>query len=124
MKMLRGILLISVMGACFFLCKAPDAFALYRDDISIEEAEELISSEREKSRIELKKRQVETEEEILKFEEAVTAEEKQVPPSAGLAQKRPCGLNKKIVIAVVCLVIVIAIVFGKKFLSTSKPQND
>jgi len=124
MKMLRGILLISVMGVCFFLCKAPDVFALYRDDISIEEAEELISSEREKSRIELKKREVETEEEILEFKEAAAVEEKQVPPSAGLAKKRPCGLNKKIVIAVVCLIIVIAIVFGKKLLSTSKPQND
>ncbi|MBU3933381.1 MAG: hypothetical protein KKH11_01780 [Candidatus Omnitrophica bacterium] len=124
MKMLRGVLLISVMGACFFLCRAPDVFGLYRDDISIEEAEKLISSERERSRIELKKRQVETEEEILKFEGVTTAEEKQVAPSVSLAKKAPSSLNKKIVIAVVCLVIVIAIVFGNKLLSTNKPQND
>ena len=66
MKRPRGIRLILLISACFFLCIACDAFALFRDDVSVEEAEEWVSSERERSRIELKKRQQESKEEIFR----------------------------------------------------------
>ncbi len=128
MKRPRGILLILLISACLFLCMTWDGFALFRDDVSVEEAAEWVNSERERSRIELKKRQKETEEEILTLEitkeEVVIPEEKEVSPSVSLAKRVPFGLIRKIVAALVALIIVGAVIFGNKHRFTNRPHND
>jgi len=130
MKISKGALLIFVATNCFFLCRVSNVFALFRDDVSVEEARELISSEREKSKIRLQ----ETEKQMRKKKEgikgkqieeeplqgtkamvAAEAKKKQIPSSVGLTKSASSGFGEKMVIglALLGLAITIAITYRK-----------
>ena len=118
-KISRTILLLLVMGTCFFFCAGSNVFALFRDDINIEEAEELIGAEKEKGRI--RQEEKDAEKEMLKHERVFIAEEKQISSSAAPDEKALLNPNKKIVAGAV--IFAIAIIFTGKVLFANKSRR-
>lgn len=114
MKLSRIILLIFVVSTYLLLSGASAAVAFFRDDMTKEEAAELVTSAREKSEAVLEKRAAEIKVKELKSKSVITRQKKQVSPPANLAPKKaPSNSYKKVIIGLALFVIAIVIV--KKF---------
>lgn len=97
-------------------------FALYKDDVDPEEVKKWAEQERAKIKIRQEEKERETLREKLTFEEGRTGK-KEVPVSSlpQAAKETSTGVAREVTIAII--LIIVAIIFGKKLLVLLKSKG-